>query len=318
VPDLPAAGTKDEGRRPREGEDAFDWRPARCPTCGPGETAVLGWRGGRFQRHGRGVPARIVRCRTCSLLFPDPFPVPRDPQELYGDPERYFEGFDEEEKTEDFRRVLAEARRRWGAAPSVLDVGSGRGEMLLAARREGLADAVGLELSRAMIRHARERHGIDLVPGTLEAYAASAGRTFDLLVLVAILEHVRDPDAFMAAAARLTRPGSLAYIDIPRDPNLLTVLGNAANRLLLRRAVLNLSPTWPPYHVWGFTPRSLAALLRKHGFAVESLRVHARPRIPAGPGWTDRMRAFAGEQVIRIANLTGTSTNMFVWARRTG
>lgn len=260
-----------------------------------------------------------MRCLGCGLLFPDPFPIPVDAQELYGDPEKYFEGHDEQAKVEDYRAIVRRAvERAGGAAAALLDVGSGRGEMPHAAAKEGLRRVVGLEFSKAMIDYARGRYGLELVPKTIEEYARDGGPPFDIVVLNAVLEHVYDPDAFMAAAARLTRPGGVLYVDIPRDPNLLTWTANAINRLMLRRTVLNLSPSWPPYHVYGFDPGSLGALLRKHGFAIEELRVWARPRIPGARGLVERAKALAGEQVMRLANLTGTSSNMFVWARRAG
>jgi SAM-dependent methyltransferase len=265
------------------------------------------------------VETRIVRCRACGLLFPDPFPIPVDAQELYGDPEKYFAGHDEAKKVESYRAIVRDALGRAGLKEaSLLDVGSGRGEMPHAARLEGLPRVVGLEFSRAMIEYSKGRYGVDLVPKKIEEFAEEKPATFDIVILNAVLEHVYDPDSFMGAAARLTRKGSVLYVDIPRDPNLLTWTGNVANRLLFRRTVLNLSPSWPPYHVYGFDPRSLKKLLEKHGFEIEALRVWARPRIPATNALADRMKAFAGEQVMRLANLTGTASNMFVWARRRG
>jgi 2-polyprenyl-3-methyl-5-hydroxy-6-metoxy-1,4-benzoquinol methylase len=278
---------------------------------------TLGLRGGAHQRHGLGVETRIVECSRCGLLFPDPFPIPVDPQELYGDPEKYFEGHDEAAKLTAYRGIVREAVARAGGGPaSLLDVGSGRGEMPQAARLEGLGDVVGLEFSRAMIEYARGKYGLELVPRTIEEFQAAGPRTFDVVVLNAVLEHVYDPDSFLRAASRLTRAGGVLYLDIPRDPNLLTWAARISQRLLLRRTVLHLAPSWPPYHVYGFNPRALRTILEKHGFRIESIRVWARPRIPSGKGIPDRMKAFAGEQVMRLANLTGTASNMFVWARR--
>jgi SAM-dependent methyltransferase len=296
--------------------NAFDLRPRTCPTCGVTARRVLGLRGGRHHRYGLGIETRIVRCHRCGLIFPDPFPYPRDAQRLYGDPDKYLAAHDTGDKLASSRLLVARFRRRLGRdAFSLLDVGSGRGEMLAAAQAEGI-EAVGLELSQAMIDHAQRTLGVRVLRKTIEEYAAETDRSFDAVALLAVLEHVYDPDAMIAAVRRLTRPGSVLYVDIPREPNLLTIVGNAWNRLRGRRAIYNLQPTWPPYHVYGFDPRSLRILLSKHGFDVLALSIRADPHVIARDDARDRARAFVATQINRVANWTGMASNMYVWARR--
>jgi SAM-dependent methyltransferase len=295
----------------------FELRPMRCPTCRVEATRVLGFRGGRYHRYGMGITTRIVRCASCGLIFPDPFPYPLNPRGLYGDPDKYFSNHDEAAKLEINRALVRELKRRSGLTdPAILDVGSGRGELLRAAALEGASRLVGLEIGEEMVRAARERHGLELVPETVEEYAARAPSPFDAVVLNAVLEHVYDPDAMIAAVRSLTRPGAVVYIDVPNEPHLLSALGNAAGRLRGSRAVYNLSPTWPPYHVFGFNRRALTALLGKHGFSLIELSIWAAPRVPSRPELNDRARAFVATQVNRLANLFGAASNMIAWARR--
>jgi SAM-dependent methyltransferase len=307
-----------EIRTDAEGHE-FELRPVACPICRVDAARFIGYRGGKYHRYGSGIVTRIVRCRRCGLVYVNPFPFPRHPNRLYGDPAKYFERHDEDAKVTRYGRLIREARSRLpDGLSSILDVGSGRGELLAAASRQGVLDTVGLEFSDEMIRHARERHGVVVVASTIERYAASTDRTFDLVVLNAVLEHVYDPDAMVESAARLTRPGGLLYIDVPQDPNLVTFVGNCFNRLRGSRAVFNLSPTWPPYHVFGFTRRSIATLLEKHAFAIDSLKVFGGLGVPHRPDFKDRARALAARQIGRVANATGTASNMFIWARRRG
>src|SRR3989338_6327808 len=74
--------------------NVFELREVSCPTCGPSVQRLVGYRGGKWHRYGLGVATRIVRCHRCRLLFPNPFPYPRAPQQLYGDPSKYFESHD--------------------------------------------------------------------------------------------------------------------------------------------------------------------------------------------------------------------------------
>jgi SAM-dependent methyltransferase len=266
-----------------------------------------------------GIASTIVRCARCSLLFPDPFPVPCDPHALYGDPVSYFSRHPEADRIVEYRRLIREVAARSGLDnPSLLDVGSGRGDLVQAAGLEGLTDVVGLEFAPAMVEHARAHHGIELHRTTLEEYIAENPRIFDAVVLNAVIEHVYDPDSLIRNVTAALRPGGILYIDTPRDPNLLTWIGNARNRMLGRKAIYNLSPTWPPFHVFGFTPRSLGILLTKHGFTVEAVRVHNNPLVPSRAGLVDKVNSFVGTQILRLGNVTATGSNMYVWARRSG
>ncbi len=240
-----------------------------------------------------------------------------DPQSLYDDPESYFASHPEQARIVEYRALVREVIARSPVdCPSLLDVGSGRGDLLHAAQIEGLTDVVGLEFAAAMADYARAHHGIDLLRMTLEEYVDASPRMFDAVVLNAIIEHVYDPDDFIGHVSKVLSPGGVLYVDTPRDPNLLTWVANSQNRLLRRKGIFNLSPTWPPYHVFGFSPRSLRLLLEKHGFKMESIRIYNHLKIPSRGGAIDQARSFIATQLLRVANATGTSNNMFVWAKR--
>jgi SAM-dependent methyltransferase len=306
---TPAVEANSEGAR-------FELRLRECPICVTSTTRTLGYRGGVHQRYGLGVKTPIVQCNRCALIFPNPFPYALNPSELYGDPDKYHSGWDEDAKVEWYRELVRDVVRRTGkASPRLLDVGCGRGEFLRAAQTEGLKDILGLELSEATTNHARGR-GVPVERATLEEFAQRAHDPFDAIVLNAVLEHVYDPDSMIDAARRITQPGAILYVEVPCEPHLLTHIGNGLNRLRQNQGVLNLAPTWPPYHVFGFNPRALRMLLAKHAFKIESIRRWADPVMPAGPDSRDRLRALVATQINRLANVLGMSSNMFGWARR--
>ena len=94
---------------------------------------------------------------------------------------------------------------------SVLDVGCGGG-LLCEAMAERGAAVTGIDASAAAIA-AAERHRdsrglrVEYRIATIEQAAESGPRQFDAITCMELLEHVPDPAAVIAAAARLLRPG---------------------------------------------------------------------------------------------------------------
>ncbi len=77
---------------------------------------------------------------------------------------------------------------------------------------------------------------------------------FDFVYCSQVLEHVRDPEAEIAAAARVLEPGGLLMIEVP-DPEskLARILGRAW------------IPYFQPQHQHLLAPAHLDALLQRHG-----------------------------------------------------
>lgn len=297
--------------------NVFELRPAQCPTCQVADFDFMGFRGGTHHRYGLGIVSRIVRCRRCRLLLADPFPHPRDAQRLYGDPDKYFASHDTARKVEGYRAMIAELIKLVDQPkPSVLDVGSGRGEALYAAKGLGLEAVTGLDFSEAMRKWAAENYGVTIRTESIEDHANGNGQAYDIILMMAVLEHVYDPDSMIAAAAKLSREGSVIMINVPQEPSLMTIVGNIPGQLTRSRTVLNLSPSFPPYHLFGFNTTALTALLRKHGFEPFRWQRVSSVRVPSQGGLTDRLRSVVATQVNRLGNLTGLSHDMSVWARR--
>jgi SAM-dependent methyltransferase len=103
-------------------------------------------------------------------------------------------------------------------AGRLLDVGCGHGLLLDEARARGY-DVVGLELSRAAARHARDVLGLDVRELPVESFIDLDG--FDVVVLADVLEHLDDPVAAVERCAGLLRPGGVLCVVTP-DPSSVT------------------------------------------------------------------------------------------------
>jgi hypothetical protein len=85
----------------------------------------------------------------------------------------------------------------------------------------------------------------------------SLNRTYDVVLLPAILENLYTPMQTLRRAYHALASRGLIYVEVPNEGLLTTIAANLYRRLQGRNWAQNLSPTFPPYHVVGFTPKSL-------------------------------------------------------------
>lgn len=102
----------------------------------------------------------------------------------------------------------------------ILDIGSGRGELLQLLQKENL-QAIGIDNSPQMIRHAREK-GLDVVcADALEFLDKKETDSFGAITAIHLLEHLPFPTLFglVKQCLRCVSPGGSVIIETPNPEN---------------------------------------------------------------------------------------------------
>ncbi len=205
----------------------------------------------------------VVRCDACGHVYLSPRPVDEDLPKLYDEDYYTAKGgeaaytYADDRAVPEVAALRAEARlmaiERLSPPGRLLELGCSFGAFLLAARSRGFA-VRGVDLSPFAVSHCKEA-GLDVVLGTLEGTDLEA-ESQDVIYLSETVEHLPDPRATVAAAARALAPGGLI------------VLGTANHASLAR---LLRGPRWGYYmpgHLQYFSARSLSRLLAGEGLPV--------------------------------------------------
>ena len=143
---------------------------------------------------------------------------------------------------------------------SVLDIGCGWGQALLAFKKKGM-HCYGFDPAPEGVEYARKK-GLDVVRAGMEKMDVFGGKRFDVVTLTDVLEHLSDPVAVLKEIrTHLLKPGGVLFIDVPNEFNPFQVAGQKTH---------GLGPWWiaPPGHLNYFTPETLKKLLLGTGFDV--------------------------------------------------
>ena len=135
----------------------------------------------------------------------------------------------------------------------MLEVGTGAGFFLKAAQRAGW-QVQGIEISPEAVAFARDRLGLDVAQLPAEQLSTLAGG-YDVVVMFEVIEHLFEPRVVLEAVQQMLRPGGALVISTPNF--------NALSRFALGNSWAVLSPG---EHLYYFTHKTLAALLKSCGF----------------------------------------------------
>jgi len=143
----------------------------------------------------------------------------------------------------------------------LLDVGAGFGGFLARAAQDGWK-LHGIEPNDSAIAVARDRLGnaANLQQAIFET-ANLQPKSYDCIVMMNVIEHVREPLEIARRAMELLRPGGCLALRWPQ----MVFMNRWRNRLRLKRQV-NRIVVGAPLHLHDYTRNSMETLYRRGGF----------------------------------------------------
>jgi SAM-dependent methyltransferase len=222
-----------------------------CPACG------------RLTEH-----AQLYSIRTCAILRCTACGLGRTEAPAF-EPERYYtddyftgqhaDGYADYRGAEGvLRREFAgtvefvRARRDGGR---LLEVGCAYGFFLQEAKP--FFDVAGIELATDAAANAR-RCGLNVLTGVADEATLHRLGTFDVIVMLDVIEHLSDPLDMLRLLGRHLVPGGIIVITTGDFSSLVARLAGKHWRLMT-----------PPQHLWFFTPGSLSRMARSAGLDCE-------------------------------------------------
>lgn len=199
----------------------------------------------------------VVICECCGFAFADGLPEQEAFDNYYRDLSKWeYQHRGGRESAVDEGRLRAVATDVVRHIPShdtaVLEIGCSTGRMLSMLQEQGYRNVWGVDPSPACAISARNLYNVRVLTDTVSSLA-EAGEQFDFLIMVGVLEHIRDLEGTLATIHQLLTPNGRVYLDVPDATQFAD---------------------WPdaPYqqfsmeHINFFSATSLANLMRSRGF----------------------------------------------------
>lgn len=231
--------------------------PRACPVCdSSGSRRILHRQ--TFYDGVWGDGYDVVVCAECGAGFADGIPVQEEMDRYYVERSKYtYDATAGAESPYDLGRfeLIADQVRPHLRSPAarILDIGCATGGLLSVFKRRGCLNVMGADPSPACADAARRLHGIEVRAATFEQLS-NWNEKFDLILMVGVLEHLRDVRAAVKCVSALLAPSGLFYAAVP-DVEGLAAAKNAPFQQFSME------------HVNFFSVSSLTGLLIRGGFS---------------------------------------------------
>jgi 2-polyprenyl-3-methyl-5-hydroxy-6-metoxy-1,4-benzoquinol methylase len=246
---------------------SFDEKLTRCPLCQSQDFRY-------FDRDSKGVSIDV--CRGCGSLFMNPQYTDsylNDYYATYTRPEGVAGDETEERKLQKKAAlVLLNAHQPGGR---LLAVGCGGGLELEIARDMGY-EVEGYDVDPATTSQVADRLGVPVHTGEFTRIPRE-DHFYDCIFLDQVLEHVKDPAAYLRHIHRLLKADGVVYFGVPNLASYSAELKTLQGRLGLKNRSRGRHYD-TDHHLLYFKPKVLKQLLEAH-FSFKVLEVAGDPRV---------------------------------------
>ena len=247
----------------------------------------------------------VLRCRQCGLgVLKD---IPQKTKVF-----KYYNTFYDERQSERFHplfelairffrqlrvRVVESFAQKKG---KILDVGFGRPLDLEIFQHRGW-EAYGTQIVPHTV-HVAQQHGLKAFLGELPD-AQYHARSFDVVTIWHVLEHLHEPGTYLKEAHRILKPNGKLIIEVPN------ISSPIARWFGCNWLGLDL-----PHHLYHFTPAALSRFLRQHGFSVIKTKFFSLEQSPFA-ALQSMINALTGQRNVVFESIKTQGAKIPAWVK---
>lgn len=234
----------------------------KCKVCG--STAAI-YLCDTFNGHSATKSIHHYKCSSCGLVFVGNHFEDAELGEAYSgiDTTEYYNEI-ADENAKKMHYAIKSLRRLTDESAQIIDIGTGDGKFLKLLYEAGFKNVYGHEIP------GDDLSGVaDIAAGIYQDfdYQSIPSATFDVVTMLDVIEHVRDPRYLLQNCARILKPGGFVYFHTP----VVTRTDRLMHNFMNIPALGKISRMWQSgrtsiFHLQNYTAKSLTMLLRECSF----------------------------------------------------
>lgn len=254
-----------------------EWEKVNCPVCNSSEYSV-------YERFGSQLQYTYVICKNCSLIYTNP--RPKYDQDFidscYSSYYQYTENLTlkdlesiKESSLPLFEKELSHLMKFDKKREAVLDIGSGMGTFLLAAKSY-YKTLIGLDVSEKMAKFVESTIKVPILITQFEEYYPEI--KFSLIHMSHVIEHIPNPNLWISHAKNLLDKNGILVINVPNKMGLSYRIKHLLYKLKLKK---QFSSSWndpqrTPDHLYEPTIKSFKYLIANNGMKIIDFYTYSR------------------------------------------
>ena len=200
----------------------------------------------------------VCECKVCSFVFIPPYFRKQISYENYKDENvanavRNGNNFVKIER----HKLRYNLIKKYKPSGSLFDLGAGWGHFMLTGQQYGY-DVYGIEISEQPYLYSK--HDLKLPVDHIDFFEMKEDKTFDIITMWDVLEHIDKADSFIEKCARVNTKGGYIVIQVPQIDSYF------AKKYKNEWKMMSLD------HVNYFGKKTITQLLNKHGYEVECIK----------------------------------------------
>lgn len=253
------------------------WETVNCPFCNHSAFKV-------YERFGHKLQFTYNKCKSCSLIYTSPRPTYN--QEFIDRAYATYYQFTEGLQLDNFTYVHTSSIPMFKSEldnllnfdkeqSAVLDVGSGMGTFLYVAKNH-YPICIGLDVSKKMGEFIEKNLGIKIFIEQFDQFQSP--NKFSLIHMSHVIEHVPNPNEWIAKAKELLTKKGVLVINVPHKFSIGNKMQYWMYKLKLKKQY---SSTWnhpnrTPDHLFEPTIKSMKYLFNKHEYTILDYFTYSR------------------------------------------
>ncbi len=208
-------------------------------------------------------------CHHCQTLFLNPQPTKIIIDHYYKTSFEYISGHINKTRIiNQAKKIIKNLKKLHLQGKTLLDIGCGYGFFLQEAKKAGF-QTEGIEPSNKLTSQILSPLKSKVINLPLEEYFYQNKRkkNFDFIVMIHVIEHIKNPNQWIQMAYFLLNQNGILYIE---TPNLQSHLYNVERE--------NYTFLTPPDHLWVFSKKSFQTIIQKiHDLKIEKVSTYSYP-----------------------------------------